>query len=164
MCRSCHAKGDIADWLVNVGKIGDVVIESGEHAVNYLTARYGPPPQEWQEPLPFGERYGPDFHVDTLPPDIRGYVEAVAEAYQTPLDFPANCALGVGAAVCAGRISVSQSPDWREQVNEYLCIIKDSGERGSPVFREVTAPLSTFSATTWKAPSLKSRRHRLSAI
>ncbi|MDP7085862.1 MAG: DNA polymerase [Dehalococcoidia bacterium] len=72
---------------------------------------------------------------------MRPYVEEVAEAYQVPVDLPANLALAASSAASAGRVSVRGAPDWHEPTSAYYTVAADSGERKSPVHREVTAPL-----------------------
>ena len=53
MCQKCNSKGDAADWLLDVGKIDDVFIESRQDAVAYLMETYSPPREDWQDLEPF---------------------------------------------------------------------------------------------------------------
>ena len=98
LCRKCNSKGNAGDWLLDAGKIGDVFIESRKDAVAYLTETYGPSPEDWQEPEPFTRAHGPEFPSTSLPMGMRPYVEEVAEAYQVPVDLPANLALASSSA------------------------------------------------------------------
>ena len=143
-CSSCEQKGDAADWLADVGKVGDKVIENRKQAVEYLIETYGLSPLEWREPIRFGEHYGPDFPLDTLPEITREYVSEVSDAIQVPTGMAGGLMLGVGAAASAGRVSVQAKEDWEEPTNLYVAIVAETGERKSPIFREVTAPLESF--------------------
>ena len=142
-CSSCNQKGDAADWLMDVGNVGDKIMENRKQAVEHLVETYRPPPLEWREPIPFGEHYGPDFPLDTLPEVTRQYVSQVSEAIQVPTGMAGGMMLAVGAAASAGRVSVQAKEGWEEPTNLYVAIVAETGERKSPMFREVTAPLES---------------------
>lgn len=123
-----HAEPDIADKLLQIA----------------ATAKETPTAQPWPVPLLFGEDHGPPFPKDTLPGPLSAYAEAVADAYQVPLDLPACLILGAAATCGAGKCTVRIREDWREPLNEYYVIALPSGERKSPVFREIVAPIEAW--------------------
>ncbi len=98
-------------------------------------------PPDWEAPLGFNELTGEPFPEDIFPDQIEQFVRAQAHALQTPVDLPAVLALGVIAAASARRAEVSLSPDWIEPLNEWFAIVLSSGERKSPQFRAITAPV-----------------------
>jgi hypothetical protein len=66
---------------------------------------------------------------------------AVAEKMQVPLELPCTVALGVLAACCQKKTVVRVDADYIEPLNLYTLAIAQSGERKSPVFRILTAPV-----------------------
>jgi len=92
----------------------------------------------WEQPLPFEDHPVPDFPYEALPSSVRDFALAEATALQVPVDLPAVCALGTAAAACAGRALIRLAPDWTEPLNLYAVVVLPSGERKSPVFRDVT--------------------------
>ena len=99
------------------------------------------PLMPWEPPLPFQERPAPPFPSDALPGVVRDFVEAEAEAFQVPVALPGVLVLASSGAAGAGRAVVRLAPDWTEPLNLYVAVVLPSGERKSPVFREVTRPL-----------------------
>ncbi len=95
----------------------------------------------WYSPLPFFDQHGPPFPVGALPDCIRGFVEAQAVALQVPPDLISSLVFGVGAAAGAGRCVVRLNEEWAEPLNLFVVVALPSGERKSPAFRAVTAPL-----------------------
>ncbi len=96
---------------------------------------------EWELPLPFADVAGPPFPNDVFPKEIGEFVERQAVALQTPLDLVGCLVLGTGAAASAGRCIIRLNPEWTEPVNLFVVVALPSGERKSPSFRAVTAPL-----------------------
>ncbi len=96
----------------------------------------------WQEVIPFSENPVEAFPSDALPTWMREYVEAIAEATQTPPDLAGMLSLTILSTVCARRVEVQPYAGWeREPVNIYTVLAMESGSRKSPVFRELTQPL-----------------------
>jgi hypothetical protein len=99
--------------------------------------------EEWKNPEPLTRRADPlPFPVASLPDWVRTFVEAEAEATQTPPDMAAMFALGALATVCAGYAEVEPRPGWREPLSLYLAVVMDPGSRKSAVHRDATGPVS----------------------
>lgn len=100
------------------------------------------PEAAWERPTPFGAAAPlPPFPTDALPAWLRAYVEAEAEATQTPPDMAAMFALATLATVAGGRVVVEARPGWREGVNLFVAVAMEPGSRKSAVHRGVTAPV-----------------------
>ena len=143
-CSSCKAKGDAVDWLVDVGQVGDVQFPTRRDAIAYLTEKYGPPPGQWQQPVPFPKFVGPGFPVQALPSAIRGFVEELTVALQVPPDLPAGLALAAVSGAVTGRAQVAVKAGWLEPLNLYLVIAMDSGEKKTPAMEAAVAPLEAM--------------------
>jgi hypothetical protein len=103
--------------------------------------RRGPPPT-WPDPIPFTSLPAvPAFPVDVLPGLLREWVEAVAEATQTPADLAALLALPVCGASLAIRFRVVIRAGWTEPMNLFTAVALPPGERKSAVFTLATAPV-----------------------
>ncbi len=101
------------------------------------------PPAPWDgEPVPLSaRRLLPPFPVDVLPPWIADMVAAEAEFRQTPLDLPGCLALACLATAAGGRVEVEVRPGWREPVNLYVVVALPPGNRKSPTFGALVAPI-----------------------
>lgn len=103
-----------------------------------------PPEREGAAPwsplgsLPGAER--PGFPVDALPCPVQGWVEATAEATQTPIDLAAGLALAVASTAALGA-AVEVGSGWKEEVALYLACVLPSAERKSEVKGRAVEPL-----------------------
>ena len=140
-CSSCEQKGDAVDWLVDIGEVENIVIETRKDGIEYLIETYGPSPQEWQNPLPFPELSGPEFPVWIFPENIQRFINEVSHALQVPLDLVAGLVLSVLAAVASDKVTVRIRDGWLETVNIYVILVLDSGEGKTPAFAAATRPL-----------------------
>ncbi len=95
-------------------------------------------PIEWEPPIPFGSAERPLFPVHCLPAAVKGYVLAVSEALQVPVDMAAVTALGAMAACVQGKFNIQCKPDWTEPLNLYIVLIANPAERKSPVLNAMT--------------------------
>ena len=86
----------------------------------------------------------PEFPVETLPDELRGYVESVAESLQVPVDMPSVIALSVIALCVQGRFVVNPTPGWIEPLNLYTATIAQPSERKSPVLSAMTGLVYAF--------------------
>jgi len=86
----------------------------------------------------------PVFPIGTLPPWLRGYVEAEAEFTQTPVDLPAMVGLSAMAIACGGKMKVTVRPGHVEPLNLYILVAMESGSRKSPVFKPMMKPVRDF--------------------
>ena len=86
----------------------------------------------------------PSFPLDSLPPVLRDYVEAVAMHTQTSPDMAAAICLTVLAIPLQGKIEVEGNYGHFEQTSLYSLIIASPGERKSGVMREMTDVISDY--------------------
>jgi hypothetical protein len=84
----------------------------------------------------------PTFPCRVLPTWLADFVEALAVATQTPTDLPGMLALAACSTAAGGRVKVEVRPGWTEPTNLYVAVAMDPGNRKSPVFSGVCAPLS----------------------
>jgi hypothetical protein len=101
---------------------------------------------EWQPPLPLTrDRSPPPFPLArAFPPGlaaIRDYVDALAEAYQVPVDLPAMLLPPLLAVSIAQKAEVEAREGWREVSALWTLTLMESGERKSAVFAECTRPI-----------------------
>jgi hypothetical protein len=98
----------------------------------------------WEPPARLDlEDSPPPFPTGALPGWLRNFVDAVAEATQTPPDLAGMLSLATVATVAAGPILVAPAPDWQEGINLFVAVAMEPGSRKSAVFKEVTRPVST---------------------
>ena len=62
------------------------------------------------------------FPSSSFPPWLAAFVEATAEATQTPVDLAGVMTLGALAAVAGGRVMVQARSDWREPTNLFVAL------------------------------------------
>lgn len=95
----------------------------------------------WDAPTPFDRREVPDFPTETLSPWMGKWVEAEAEATQTPAALAGCVALGVASLALARANVRIDAGGWSEPTNLYLAVAMDSGNRKSSVFRAAQQPI-----------------------
>ncbi len=84
---------------------------------------------------------GSPFPVNALPPWLKAYCDAWAEATQTPVDAIAVLTLGAFATAMQGRVVVRLSPDWTEQTCLFVMLVMPSGTKKSQTFSEAFGPI-----------------------
>lgn len=84
------------------------------------------------------------FPMDSLPNGIREYTEHIAKAVQVHPDMPAALALSALAACVQGKTRISITPEWNEELNLYIAVIAEPGERKSAVFSALTKPINDY--------------------
>lgn len=104
------------------------------------------PPTHWDKPIPFDEPNLPTFPVHTLPDTVRGFVTALAESTQTPVDMCACSVLATLALCIQGKYKIQGKPDWIEPLNLYVVSIAEPSERKSAVISAVSAPVTAYEA------------------
>lgn len=144
-------KGDVSDWLDGGGTVKKFqrLVEQVEewepsvpiedNSVNSVNSVQG-----WGIPQPLVTVEVPIFPVGALPMDIAEYVRQEAEAKQVPIDLPGCLVLGAMAAAVAAKAKVSLSDDWTEPLNNFFVVVLPSGERKSPVVREIFLPMEEY--------------------
>jgi hypothetical protein len=94
------------------------------------------------EPVPLSpRRLLPPFPIDVLPGWAGDMATAVSEFLQTPPDLAGSLVLAALSAAAGGRAVVEVRPGWREPVNLYVVVALPPGERKSPAFKLLTAPI-----------------------
>lgn len=96
----------------------------------------------WEPPSPLGAVAGPPFPIATLPNWLAAHAAETARALQVPVDLPACLSLAGLATAAGGRARIAVRPGWTEPVNLYVAVVLPPGERKSPAFRAVTAPIT----------------------
>ena len=104
----------------------------------------GTGPIQWDIPIPFDDFNLPEFPADTLPPVVRGYVQAVAETTQTSVDMAAVASLAILSICLQGKYRIWGKSDWWEPLNTYCVIVLPPAERKSAVISLMTAPLEEY--------------------
>jgi hypothetical protein len=100
--------------------------------------------EEWEPPLPLDAHDVPAFPTDVLPPTLREFVRRVATARQVPADLPGTLVLAALAAAAQRTVTAVVHDGWTEPVSLYTVCVLPSGERKTPVFTDVTAPLAAW--------------------
>ncbi len=100
----------------------------------------------WDMPIPFGETPVPGFPTNALSPWLHDFVEAEANATQTPQDLTAMLVLAAISASCAGKMVVHLKDGYDEPLNLFVLIVLSPGNRKTAVFRAVTEPVEAFEA------------------
>jgi hypothetical protein len=163
---SVGEKGDVSDWLDAGGTIEQLwkLVEATLNVPRTLTdsansansASTGT--DAWPDPLPLRvARALPSFPTRVFTPWAQEFIEAVAVAIQTPVDLPAMLVLSVLAAAIPA-VKVRVRPNWVEPTCLYVVVALPSGERKSPVFKMITAPLEGLEAqwlSDWQRESIE---------
>jgi hypothetical protein len=96
---------------------------------------------DWPEPIDLDALAVPTVPLVALPRVLRAQVEDVARIVQVAPDLPAALGLGVLAAACARRVEVAIGRTHTEPVNLWVAPVAETGERKTPPFREMLAPV-----------------------
>jgi hypothetical protein len=99
-------------------------------------------PEPWAPPMPFGRPGAvPAFPTRLLPGWLADWVEADAEATQTPADLAGNLVLALTGAAVARKVRVRIRPGWTEPANIMAVTSLPPGDRKSKVFADAAVPL-----------------------
>lgn len=96
------------------------------------------------EPDPPGPAEPDPLPLDALPVGVRGHVESVAGATQTPTDLAAALSLSALATAVQGKGEVLVRRGWREPLNIYTTTVLPPASRKSPTFRHILSPLHEY--------------------
>ncbi len=99
---------------------------------------------EFVKPIPFSKYTMMRFPIESLPKEIRDYVEAVAESTQTPIDMAGTLALSVLSVCLQGKYCIQGKSDWIEPLNTYMLVIASPPERKSAVQRAMVKALNDY--------------------
>ncbi len=131
--------GDIADFVaLRGGDVQAIKAEIEALANSTLPVEPGDP---WPDFQPLSEPIDTPFPTHVLPTPIRRWVEAEAEATQTPAALAGLLALAVIGSATAKRAVVEPWAGWREPLNLFVAVLLEPGNRKSAVFNDATKPL-----------------------
>lgn len=136
------AYGIAAPWPAD--KLERGYQEQSDTAYSANSANSAKQLEAWGAAIPFGYAELPTFPTEIFPDWLRAFVEAEAEATQTPVDLAAMLALSVLATCCQRWVMVQGSPGWYEPVNLYGVTGLPPGSRKSAVFRAFLAALLAY--------------------
>ncbi len=112
---------------------------NGQGADGHARADHAP---AWTQPIPLDAGYElPPFPTQPLPPFLREWVEAEAEATQTPPDLAASLALSICGAALATKVRVVIRTGWTEPTNIFGVVSLPPGDRKSAVFVDALRPV-----------------------
>lgn len=86
----------------------------------------------------------PPFPVEAFPKRIREFIRTTAEALPCPPDIPGSMLLAVAGALIGRKSGIQLKKGWVEYPTLWIAAVARSGERKSPAFATVTAPLRTI--------------------
>ncbi|WP_286944783.1 YfjI family protein [Acetobacterium sp. UBA5834] len=100
---------------------------------------------KWEKPKPLEKEVKlPSFPLNSLPPVVKNYVQAVSESTATPIDMCAVASLAVIAGTVQGKFKIRGKPDYFEPLNIYTLIIANPGERKSAIINAMTKHVHEF--------------------
>lgn len=85
-----------------------------------------------------------EFPLKALPDSIREYADYVAKTVQVHPDMPAALSLSTLAACAQGKTRIGITPEWCEELNLYISVVAEPGERKSAVFSALTQPINKY--------------------
>lgn len=98
------------------------------------------------------------FPVDTFPKSIQHFIESISGALPCPPDFPGAMLLAIVSAFIGRKRFIEIKPGWIEFAVLWIAVVARSGERKTPAFDEVTAPIRQKQKELY-AEFLKVKRH-----
>jgi hypothetical protein len=134
-------------------KVGldDFVLTNGAEALRSVLAAAQPveePSAPWTAPVPLGDESNvPEFPRGILSPWHEQWMDAIAEATQTPRDLAAFLSLTVYGAGLARKVRVKVRAGWTEPLNLFTAVALPPGERKSAVFTEALQPVEEYEST-----------------
>jgi len=102
--------------------------------------------EAWPPLVPLDDFTPPLLHTSALPQCLRDFVEALAEATETPIELAAGMALATCATAASRSVRVMVEPGYWEPLNVWILAALNSGTRKSAVQSAATAPLLTWQA------------------
>ncbi|MEL7564979.1 MAG: YfjI family protein [Dehalobacterium sp.] len=99
---------------------------------------------QWEVPIPLYNKYPVPFPTDIFSFPLKNYIEAEAEAIQTPVDLPGILALSVIASAVAKKYVIIVEDGWEEPLNIWTIIVLPPASRKSKVFADMVKPIEDF--------------------
>lgn len=152
LAREVQRRGAAPSWLnlptgiAGVNGVDDLLAKCSPDFLAGLLASAETAEGFWESISEFGEYDLPEFPVESLPGEIRSFVEELAIATQTPPDLAGMLAIANCSAAIAGKIKVAVRDGWEEPTNVYALVGLDVGNRKTGVFDEAKAPLEEVEA------------------
>ena len=103
-------------------------------------------PPDWDTPIPLGPPPPPGLPLDGLPPWLREYIEAVAEATATPPDMALLLGLTAISTAVANKGRVVVKEGYTEPLIIWTVTVAAPGARKSPVFGHMMQPIKEYEA------------------
>ncbi|HRT22266.1 MAG TPA: DUF3987 domain-containing protein [Candidatus Hydrogenedentes bacterium] len=100
--------------------------------------------ETWEPPVPLDAAQRPAWPRDVFPSAVQAFVDAVADALETPPEMPAMATLAVLATAAQGRYSVAPEPGYFEPLCLWTLCAMPSGSRKTAVLKHVTEPLTDW--------------------
>lgn len=98
-----------------------------------------------QPPTPLQTDKQPaEFPIHALPENIGEYVTQVAKAVQVHHDMTAVLSLAVLASCAQGKARIQITPEWTEELNLYIAVVAEPGQRKSKIFSTLTKPVTDY--------------------
>jgi replicative DNA helicase len=115
------------------------------------------PKQGWDEPIPLdaSQKVLPAYPLESLSPWVADFVRAISIQRQVPTDLPAILGLCVVATSVQKAFKIEVKEGYSEALNLYGLVTLGSGERKSPVFKDMVRPLEEFEKTFAKDKALE---------
>jgi hypothetical protein len=144
-----HSAADVANLIAAAhGWQADEPLAAGTSAkpvMPSLATDRSAPTSDWDTPITLSHSTElPGFPVASLPEWDRAFVEAEAEATQTPVDMAAVFSLAAIATIAASHVEVEPVDGWREPVNLFMACAMEPGSRKSVVHSDSTAPILEY--------------------
>ncbi|OPX86078.1 MAG: hypothetical protein A4E53_03284 [Pelotomaculum sp. PtaB.Bin104] len=98
----------------------------------------------WEKPIALNEYELPKFPTNILPVWLRAYVEAEAQATQTPRDLGGMLALSACACAVAKKVIILVRAGWLEPLNLWTVTALAPGNRKSAVFADIAYPVEQY--------------------
>jgi len=104
--------------------------------------------EPWPTPRPLACPPPPTLDLEkAIPPGLapfREFCAAVAEALQVPPDAVPPLVLALASIGTARALEVQLSPQWRETVNLWVCVLMDSAQKKSTILKLLKRPLEEW--------------------
>ena len=107
---------------------------------------------EWPEPEPLAVTADPpaEYPLQALPPTLHYAAQEVARFAKVPVASPAVVGLSVAATAVGKRIKIEERTGLYHRAALFFVLIAATGERKTPAFKHMTAPLEEW--TTQREP------------
>lgn len=152
-------KGDVSDWIQLGGTVAEF-LRLASAAVDWVPpdpSAIAPgqivktegeaPPEEWTDPVIFGDYRLPPFPTNRLPAWIGAYVSALAETTQTPEDMAGVLSLSACSTAVA-KVATVDCGNWYEPLNIYCVVTMPPASRKSAVVSAIIKPIELYERET----------------